>query len=349
MKIVILGKMGNGTLQAKVRSLLAADPALYIRFYRAFNGPKFERLEYISPPVVMRGKPLRHLWTFASALISKEKNEVFVGYHFIPHGIMVSIIGRIKSRPVIIAQTGGHIEKLVSQKLIFRFVARWAIANCRFLLVPGQQSAEFWYSLGISSEKLKIIHSSINTEYFKPNEDVSNPIFDFIYVGILNERKRIEDILKVFASLQEQTSRFAIVGTGPLEALLKISVEKLNLTERVEFFGFQKDVKPFLLNSKIFVMFSSTEGLPVALMEAMSVGLTCIAPNVNNVPSVINHLETGYLVKTGDTNDLKYCMERALLNYDSDIGLRRNAREKILESYSDNNMTQKWKLTLDNV
>jgi glycosyltransferase involved in cell wall biosynthesis len=77
-----------------------------------------------------------------------------------------------------------------------------------------------------------------------------------------------------------------MVGDGPLESSLRRLRDELGLNECVTFFGEQTDVSPFLLAADLFVMSSVTEGLPVSLLEAMSVGLPAVVTDVGGMGEI---------------------------------------------------------------
>src|SRR5208282_3118951 len=77
-----------------------------------------------------------------------------------------------------------------------------------------------------------------------------------------------------------------IVGDGPLRASLRTLTNALQLNECVTFFGERADVSPFLLAADLFVNSSVTEGLPVSLLEAMSVGLPAVVTDVGGMGEI---------------------------------------------------------------
>jgi glycosyltransferase involved in cell wall biosynthesis len=116
----------------------------------------------------------------------------------------------------------------------------------------------------------------------------------------------------------------------------------LNLSDNVSFCGFQADTYSYYRKSKIFVMASETEGLPCALMEAMSCELLCISSLVGNIGDILKDGITGFTFSFGDVSKLKELMIMALENYDGFIEIRENARKLIVNEYSYEITTDKW-------
>lgn len=66
----------------------------------------------------------------------------------------------------------------------------------------------------------------------------------------------------------------------------------------------RKDILEFFRIADVFALPSFVEGLPIALLEAMALGLPCISTNVYAIPEAIRHNETGILIEAGDADAL---------------------------------------------
>ena len=104
--------------------------------------------------------------------------------------------------------------------------------------------------------------------------------------------------------------RFAAVGYGPLEEELTERHRQLGLGERFEFLGRRDDALRLLTGADVFVLPSHQEGLPVALMEAMSVGLPTVATAVGGVPHVLTDGQDALVVAPGRPDLLAQAIER---------------------------------------
>ena len=77
-----------------------------------------------------------------------------------------------------------------------------------------------------------------------------------------------------------------LVGNGSERATLESLCQSLSLATTVTFLGERSDVQELLNVADAFVMTSRTEGLPMALIEAMAAGLPCVATAVGGIPSI---------------------------------------------------------------
>jgi glycosyltransferase involved in cell wall biosynthesis len=98
---------------------------------------------------------------------------------------------------------------------------------------------------------------------------------------------------------RDPSIRLCAVGQGPLERDVHELRHRLGLDEQVILPGYREDAVGLLAGADIFVLSSRFEGLPVALMEALALGLPVVATAVGGVPEAVEHGVEGLLVPAG--------------------------------------------------
>jgi glycosyltransferase involved in cell wall biosynthesis len=93
--------------------------------------------------------------------------------------------------------------------------------------------------------------------------------------------------------------RFAAVGRGPLEDELRAEHARLGLGTRFEFLGFRPDAVPVMSAFDVFCLASHHEGLPVALMEALALGLPTVVTRVGGVSELVTDGDDAVIVPPG--------------------------------------------------
>jgi glycosyltransferase involved in cell wall biosynthesis len=112
--------------------------------------------------------------------------------------------------------------------------------------------------------------------------------FTLLHIGRLNVDKDQATLLRAAAIARMQIPNLSLwmIGDGPLGPDLRKLSCALGLNDCVTFFAERNDVSPFLVAADLFVMSSISEGLPIALLEAMSVGLPAVVTDVGGMAEI---------------------------------------------------------------
>lgn len=115
-------------------------------------------------------------------------------------------------------------------------------------------------------------------------------------VAVFRFQKRLVEWLRIINELRKKNDNVygIIVGAGPLEKEIKTEWERLGLEGTVFFAGLQTNVKPYFEAMDIFMMSSSFEGLPIALLEAMSMECAVVCTNAGGIKEVIRNNIDGF-------------------------------------------------------
>ncbi|WP_437794404.1 glycosyltransferase [Sorangium sp. So ce693] len=123
-------------------------------------------------------------------------------------------------------------------------------------------------------------------------------------VGRLSPVKNHALLVRAAATSLPRNGRVLLVGEGAERGRLDALARELGVSERVLFAGERHDVPALLAALDVFALPSLSEGLPLALLEAMAAGLPAVATDVGGVSTVLVHGETGYLVPSDEVAPL---------------------------------------------
>lgn len=164
---------------------------------------------------------------------------------------------------------------------------------------------------------------------------VGDDEFLFMTVANLRPEKGYDVLLETARRLAESDApiRIAAVGRGPMQEELRARHAALHLGSRFQFLGQRDDVLQLLAGADAFVLASHHEGLPVALMEATSVGLPIAASAVGGIPQALEDGVDALLVPPGHPALLAEAMQR--IATDPDLSERLGRRAKLRSSMFD--------------
>lgn len=142
------------------------------------------------------------------------------------------------------------------------------------------------------------------------NLNVPMDAFICICMGDLVKRKNYKTSIEAFEGLKDQNIHFLICGKGPELRNLKKLCRKKNISEKIHFLGYRRDIKDLLSVSDCFLFSSLQEGLPRSTMEAMTAGLPCVVSNIRGNIDLIENNVGGFLINPNDskgfTRAIKY-------------------------------------------
>lgn len=198
--------------------------------------------------------------------------------------------------------------------------------------------------IGINPKKIHLILNGIDTVNFMPGptgvlRSMVHCKADYALIGIvarLSPEKDHVTLIEACSILRSKglLFRLAIIGDGPRKTELVALVKQLDLLEEIHFLGTRHDVASLMADLDLFVLSSTTEGVSLTLLEAMSCGIPIVATNVGGTPEVVVDGTTGYLVPSKNPEALAERMSDILL--DSNLGKRmgRAGRERVVDKFS---------------
>jgi colanic acid/amylovoran biosynthesis glycosyltransferase len=155
--------------------------------------------------------------------------------------------------------------------------------------------------------KLQIVHCGVDLQRFTPVTHKPNRK-RLLYTGRLSAAKGLPILFQALGQVVQQHPDLVltIVGDGGDRQALEVLATDLKLTPYLKFVGYQSQdaVCEYLHNSDIFVLPSFSEGLPVALMEALAAGVPVITTPVAGISELVEHGINGYLVPPGAVEPL---------------------------------------------
>lgn len=202
---------------------------------------------------------------------------------------------------------------------------------------------EGWY--GTDAERVDIIHCGVDTSVFRPPapRDRSGGPLEVVSVATLQPQKGHAVLIAAVGALLDEGMpiRLRLVGEGEERPALEAAVASGGWGRQIELLGRQprERVAAILAESDVVVQPSivlpdgKTEGIPVALMEAMASGVPVIATAVSGVPELVQDGRTGRLVPPGDVAALAAALRRVRAEPEATALMAEAGRRRVLESF----------------
>lgn len=162
---------------------------------------------------------------------------------------------------------------------------------------------------GIGVDTNKFNDVSIDRDKKRKELGVDNNTVVLLSIGEMIKRKNHETALRAIAKVNCQDFLYLICGRGELENHLKNLAKSLGIEEKVHFLGFRNDIPEICVASDVFLFPSYQEGLPVSVMEAMSVGLPIICSKIRGNTDLVENGKGGYLLEPNDIDGFTNSIE----------------------------------------
>lgn len=265
--------------------------------------------------------------------------------------IALSFLGRCNKR-LLLAAAGLPCKKIVSvrndpDREYGRSAAQKWVTNRLFATADGcvfqTREAARYFSSAIQ-KKSKIIMNPVAAPFFEAQRPAQGR--NIISVGRLEPQKNQALLIEAFAAVAGQfpEQNLVIYGEGTLRPALQQQIEALGLRGRVLLPGDEKDIREKLAQSSLFVLSSDYEGMPNALLEALAVGLPCIATDCpcGGPAQVIESGTNGVLVPCRDAPKMAQAM-RALLADPQRCAALSAAAKRSAEAFRADTVFADWK------
>lgn len=128
----------------------------------------------------------------------------------------------------------------------------------------------------------------------------------FISVGELNINKNHRVVINAVSRISNENIHYVICGVGSEKSNLLKLAQNLGVSEKVHLLGYRNDILEIMKASDALIHPSSREGLPVSIMEALSVGLPVIASKIRGNADLIQDNINGWLVDNNNIDEFVY-------------------------------------------
>lgn len=349
MRIAFLSyNMINGGAQ-RVLSILGSELAkeheiLFILGSRCENEYKFsEKIKVVSlfdenpkPKILNKLSLIKHIRSFLLEF-NAEMAIPFMGFaeetYIACLGTHIKYVSAIRNNPS------------SSPKSKIRRKIRDYLVSVSDACIVQNREQQVYFSERIQ-KKIFVLPNPVGDDYINASDHEYRSILRIVTLGRLREQKNHKLLIDAFVDVMDELPedcKLDIYGVGPLRDELQTLIENRNAQNRVRINGFCSDVISVYNEADLFVLSSDFEGMPNALLEAMTLGVPCISTECPTGPSdMIENNVNGLLVPVGDRKSLS----NAILRISNDTELARrlgiNARKDCIQKYEKGNVARRF-------
>ncbi len=266
--------------------------------------------------VDLRARSTAASWFPLAAYLRREKPDALLSGLFANIiAILASLISTWRTRVVICEHNTLSVQAKNNRKdWRFRFIpqlARMLYPKADQIVAVSEGVKKDLAALThLPDERIRVIYNPVITREMTEKGRISPPHAWFrpgeppviLSVGRLVPIKEFDPLIRVFYEVrQKRNSRLMILGEGPEREKLQDLISRLDLENDVQLPGFLEDPYPFISHASLYVLCSRHEGLPGALIEAMSFGIPLVATDCPSGPrEILEGGKYGRLVPSGD-------------------------------------------------
>lgn len=185
------------------------------------------------------------------------------------------------------------------------------INSCDRLIVLSSWWKEYFTSIGVAPEKIVILNNIVTPP--PTHTPLTQEKIHLLFLGEIGKRKGVYDLLRALASDREYFAKHLElrIGGNLEEEKLQAFIHDNNLGDFVTFEGWVSGNKKTecLSWANIYILPSFNEGLPIAILEAMSYRMPIISTPVGGIPEVVHPHENGLLVEPGNHEEIKEALK----------------------------------------
>lgn len=251
-----------------------------------------------------------------------------------------------------------HGKNYFWEKYRRRLAYRWVSRRTTMIAVSQNLKEFIVEKVGISPDRLRVIYNGVDalpqceeSDIVACLKELGLPQTDRV-VGVVGNLYPVKghqyliDAIPSILSACPNTS-FVFAGRGELEAELKDQVHRLGLDDQVHFLGLRQDIHRILALLDLFVLPSLSEGLSMAILEAMIAGKPVVATRVGGNPELVLDGETGFLVPPRNSEALASRVTTLLVNREQALQFAQRAKRRAESQFSLETMVKTYQALYD--
>jgi len=298
---IVAGALDKSLTASKIIPIVSCKGVRKIFVFTKKKGNEINGVRYITLPIFITKIKFKFIYKIFRFVFEPlqllaysilYKPDYINGIYTLPCGLESLIISKIIRCKSIISVIGGEIEI----KTYYKFTSfwenfnLWMLRNCDIVTTTGSKVTNFLIDNSISKNKIFEYPGSVDTLRFN-FKNYNEKDIDILFVGTFRRLKGPDRVLKIVYNLLGYfpNIKSCFLGNGYLYNTIKEEVKSLHMENNVSIIGYVNNPEQYYQRSKVLIMPSRSEGLSMAMLEAMSCGCVPVVSNVGNMTDAAWH------------------------------------------------------------
>lgn len=322
-------------------------------YFLPHKGQVAEDLRGLDAPVDCfgaTGNPAILLKAREVAKVIQEWGADVIHCHLPIAGVVGRVVSRLTGIPVVYTEHNTQERYHFLTRRLNLFTLGW---NTRIVACSDDVKRSIHDFTGWPDTRVLSLQNGVNTDRFSREADGASPpppellpYIDRTIIGtvcVFRTQKRLHHWVDLAHRLYQKQPdlHFIIVGDGPEEEALRRQIAELGMEDAFTLPGRLSEVRPWLKAMDIYLMTSAFEGLPIAMMEAMSMELPVVATSAGGIGEAVRSGKDGLLRPVEHWEELEGDLERLVSDPQLRQSMAASARQRVIDRFSIRRMTVK--------
>ena len=321
----------------------------FISYSAPFKLPPFERnISFHSVDPINYPLFNQNLYTFSLTAKIIEVMEdydldIIHAHYSIPHSLCAHLAREISKKDFRIVTTlhGTDVTIVGQDKPLFP-INKYGIEQSDVVTTVSAFQKNYTKEHFDIQHDIEIIHNFIDTDEFKPADEstccrsklAADDEFIVMHISNFRPPKNPKAIIHAFAQASEEIkARLVLVGDGPEILEIKTECRKLKICDKVSYLGKIQNVAPVIAAADCVLQPSYQESFGMVLLEAMACSVPTVSSNIDGIPEVVVHNQTGLMADPDDHHSLGQYLVQLSKDPDFASFLGQNGRQRSIEYF----------------
>jgi glycosyltransferase involved in cell wall biosynthesis len=339
LKVAFVAGLSDKKINQKLLPLQSLKSVDEIHLYRRtpLGGNK---IIWVKMPIwAQKSRIIGDLFRMVMLTARAKEYDLIIGCHQRYHGVYAAIAGKVAHVPVIqlVITDPDWVEK--------GLLGKWSLTHASAIAYRGHTTLKKKRN-AYGHKPSFILYNVWQPKQICANDEKTN---DLLYVGAHADKKNIPAWCRVVAEIKKRQGkiRAVMVGDKPNRKIASL-IDRLGLNDSIEFTGplYGKALMAYYTTTRVFLLTSDYEGLPMVVLEAMVHGLPIVATAVGDMEDLVKHGINGYLIRVNDIENAAAGVIKILNDEKRYNQMSKNARksaQNMLSVSTVEHVAEEWK------